>query len=126
MAREFSRTDRVGAQIQRELAQLIRDSLDDPRLGMITVQAVQVVRDFSHAKVYFTILGGELSEKETGKVLNEAAPFFRHELGHRLNIRSLPQLHFQFDESIEKGAHLSALIDEAVESDREKHRDSDD
>ncbi len=126
MAREFSRTDRVGSQMQRELAQLIRDELDDPRLGMVTVQAVQVVRDFSHAKVYFTILGGSLSEKETTTLLNEAAPFFRHELRHRLNIRSLPMLHFLYDESIEKGAHLSALIDEAVESDRERHRDSDD
>jgi ribosome-binding factor A len=126
MAREFSRTDRVGSQMQRELALLVRDELDDPRLGMITIQAVQVVRDFSHAKVYFTTLGGKLSEKETTSLLNEAAPFFRHELGHRLNIRSLPQLHFLFDESIEKGARLSSLIDEAVESDRERHRDSDD
>lgn len=120
MAREFSRTDRVGSQMQRELAQLVRDELHDPRLGMITIQAVKVVRDFSHAKVYFTFIGGEMDVAETTKVLKETAPFFRHELGHRLNIRTLPQLHFVYDESIEKGAHLSALIDRAVASDKKR------
>ncbi len=124
MAREFSRTDRVGSQMQRELAQLVRDELNDPRLGMITIQAVRIVRDFSQATVYFTVLGGELSNKETTAILNEAAPFFRHELGHRINLRSLPKLHFLYDESVERGARLSALIDEAVEEDRSKHRDS--
>jgi ribosome-binding factor A len=123
MAREFSRTDRVGSQIQRELAQLVRDELRDPRLGMITIQAVKVVRDFSHAKVYFTFIGGDMDQAETTKVLKNTASFFRHELGHRLNIRSLPQLHFVYDESIEKGTHLSALIDQAVESDKKKHHD---
>jgi ribosome-binding factor A len=125
MAREFSRTDRVGSQMQRELALLVRDELNDPRLGMITIQAVRIVRDFSHATVYFTLIGGELSNQETAAILNEAAPFFRHELGHRINLRSLPKLHFQYDESVEQGARLSALIDEAVEQDREKHKESD-
>ncbi len=124
MAREFSRTDRVGSQIHRELAQLVRDELSDPRLGMITIQAVKVVRDFSHAKVYFTFIGGDMDVAETTKVLKETAPFFRHELGHRLNIRTLPQLHFVYDESIEKGAHLSALIDQAVASDKKKSNEN--
>ncbi len=123
MAREFSRTDRVGSQIQRELAQLVREELKDPRLGMITIQAVKVVRDFSHAKVYFTFIGGEFETKDVTKVLKDAAPFFRHELGHRLNIRTLPQLHFVYDESIEKGSYLSSLIDKAIESDRKKSND---
>jgi len=123
MAREFSRTDRVGSQIQRDLAQLVREELKDPRLGMITIQAVKVVRDFSHAKVYFTFIGGELETKEVTKVLKDAAPFFRHELGHRLNIRTLPQLHFVYDDSIEKGTYLSSLIDRAVESDKKRSND---
>ncbi len=123
MAREFSRTDRVGSQIQRDLAALVRDELNDPRLGLITIQAVKVVRDFSHAKVYFTFIGGKLDVKETTKLLKEAAPFFRHELGLRLNIRTLPQLHFVYDESVEKGAHLSALIDKAIESDEKRSRE---
>ncbi len=120
MAREFSRTDRVGSQMQRELAMLVRDELDDPRLGMVTIQAVRVVRDFSHAKVYFTVIGGELDVKETTRVLKEAAPFFRHELGHRIKIRALPELLFVYDESIERGMHLSALIEEAVGLDHDK------
>lgn len=125
MAREFSRTDRVGSQMQRELALLVRDELNDPRLGMITIQEVRIVRDFSHATVYFTLIGGELSNQETAAILNEAAPFFRHELGHRINLRSLPKLHFLYDESVEQGARLSALIDEAVQEDRAKHQDPD-
>ena len=120
MARDFSRTDRVGSQMQRELAQLVRDELDDARLGMVTIQAVKVVRDFSHATVYFTQLGSSMAERETERALNEAAPFLRHELRHRLNIRTIPQLHFVYDRSIEDGARLSALIDEAVESDHAK------
>jgi ribosome-binding factor A len=121
MSREFSRTDRVGSQVQRELAQLIRDEMDDPRLGMVTVQAVKVVRDFSHATVYFTTMAGQLEEKESAKLLNEAAPFFRHRLGHSINIRTLPQLHFVYDESVEEGARLSALIDQAAAQDRDRN-----
>ena len=77
MTREFNRTDRVGAQMQRELAVLVRDELDDPRLGMITIQEVRVVRDFSYARIFFTSLGNQLQMKEVGRVLNAAAPLFR-------------------------------------------------
>ena len=66
MTREFNRTDRVGAQMQRELAVLVRDELDDPRLGMITIQEVRVVRDFSYARIFFTSLGNQLQMKEVG------------------------------------------------------------
>jgi ribosome-binding factor A len=123
MAREFKRTDRVGAQIQKELATLVREELDDPRLGMITIQAVRVVRDFSHAKIFFTVMAGELGMKEITRVLNDAAPFFRHELGRRMKLRTLPELRFVHDESVEQGERLSNLIDQAVKSDADKHRD---
>ena len=122
MAREFSRTDRVGSQIQRELARLVHNELDDPRLGMITIQAVKVVRDFSHAKVFFTFLGGELDARGTARILNEAAPYFRHELGQRMKLRSLPALHFAHDESIDRGEKLSSLIEQAVASDAAKNK----
>ena len=81
MAREFSRTDRVGSQMQRELAVLVREELDDPHLGMITIQAVRVTRDFSYAKVYFTVMGGQKTPAETAGLLNEAAPFFPSSAG---------------------------------------------
>jgi ribosome-binding factor A len=126
MAREFKRTDRVGAQIQRELAELVRSDFDSRTLGMITIQAVEVVRDFSHAKVYFTVLGGELDQRGVTKVLKQAAPRLRHELGQRMRMRTVPELHFVHDESVERGRHLSALIEQAVKSDHHDTEERDD
>lgn len=119
MPKEFSRTRRVGEQIQRDLAQLIHDEIKDPRVGMVTVNAVEVSRDLGHAKVYVTSLE-ERDHEETIQALSHAAGFLRRELGRRLMLRTIPQLHFHYDESVEKGSRLSALIDEAVESDKAK------
>ena len=124
MPREFSRTDRVGSQIQRELAELVRSGLDDPRLGMITIQEVRVVRDFSHAKVFFTSMASRLSPAESVRVLRDAAPFFRHELGCRMKLRTVPELHFVYDQSVEQGERLSSLIEQALQSDAEHHKES--
>jgi len=121
MAREFSRTDRVGSQVQRELALLIGNELDDPRLGMLTIQEVRVSKDFSHAKVFYTSLGNTLEPPEVERILKEAAPFLRHELGRRVKMRTTPELRFIHDESVERGERLSSLIEEAVKSDAAKH-----
>ncbi|MCW8902529.1 30S ribosome-binding factor RbfA [Sedimenticola sp.] len=126
MAREFKRTDRVGAQIQRELAELVRTSFDSRQIGMVTIQAVEVVRDFSHAKIYFTFLGGELDQRGVGKMLKQAAPRLRHELGQRMRMRTVPELHFVHDESIERGSRLTSLIEQAVKSDHPDHDENDD
>ncbi|MCW8943341.1 MAG: 30S ribosome-binding factor RbfA [Sedimenticola sp.] len=123
MAREFKRTDRVSAQVQRELAELVRTSFDVRKLGMVTIQAVQVARDFSHAKVFFTFLGGELDQQAVTKTLKQAAPKLRHELAQRIRMRIVPELHFVHDDSIERGSRLSSLIEQAVQSD---HHESDD
>jgi len=123
MAREFSRTERVGSQMQRELSVLVRDDLKDPRLGMVTIQEVRVVRDFSHAKVFFTTMGSEDDHAAITKIMNKSASFLRHELGHRMKLRTIPQLKFVYDVSIEHGSHLSAMIDEAVEIDQAKHQE---
>ncbi len=117
MHQDFSRTDRIGQQIQRELAVLVRDELKDPRLGMVTIQAVKVVRDLSHAKVYFTVLGQEGEQEESTKLLKVASGFLRKMLGQRMKLRTIPQLNFVYDDSIEYGAHLSTLIERAVKSD---------
>jgi ribosome-binding factor A len=122
MAREYPRSRRVGDQIQRELAEVIRDELKDPRLGMVTVSGVDVSRDLAYAKVYFTVLGSEHGATETARVLNSAAAFLRRTLGHRMVIRSVPQLQFVHDESVERGARLSSLINEAVAADERKAR----
>ena len=107
---------RVADQIQRDVAELIRD-LKDPRIGMVTLTDVEVTSDYAHAKVFFTMLGdaGQISAAAEG--LNRAAGFLRHELGHRIKLRSIPQLHFIHDESVERGVRLSQLIDAAVRGD---------
>ncbi len=121
MPRDFPRTRRIGEQMQRELARLIRDQIKDPRLGMVTVSAVEVSRDLSHAKVFITVLGDAEARSNSLMVLSKAAGFLRHELGQSMIIRTVPQLRFIYDESIERGSQLSALIDKAVASD--KHED---
>ena len=98
---------RVADQIQRDLAELIRD-LKDPRIGMVTINSVQVTPDYAHAKVYFSLLVGDPAECEAG--LNEAAGFLRNGLFKRLAIHTVPTLHFQFDRTTERAAEMSALI----------------
>lgn len=121
MPREFSRTLRIGEQIRRELAELVR-KVKDPRVGNVTFGEVEVSKDLVHAKVFFTVLGAEAEQaRETGKGLNHAAGFLRRELGRVMRLRVVPELRFVYDDTQEKGARLSALIDEAVRSDRERH-----
>lgn len=107
---------RVADQIQRDLAELIRD-LKDPRIGMVTISAVEVTPDYAHAKVYFSLLVGDV--KATGDALNEAAGFLRNGLFKRLQIHTVPSLHFHFDRTTERAAEMSALIAKA-NSDRSR------
>ncbi|MDX1823488.1 MAG: 30S ribosome-binding factor RbfA [Thiohalomonadales bacterium] len=124
MPKDFSRTRRVGEQIQRELAVLLQREVRDPRLGQVTISAVEVTRDLSLATVYFTVLGKEQDHMAIQKALEKASGFLRHALGERMVMRSIPHLKFVYDDSISRGATLSSLIDEAVAADRKKHRDS--
>jgi ribosome-binding factor A len=114
MVRDAARPRRVAEQIQRELAEIIRLELKDPRVGMITLTDVEVSPDYSHAKVYFSMLGDAAKVAEAGAGLARAAGFLRRELAHRMRLRVTPQLHFLYDESVERGARLTRLIDEAV------------
>ena len=118
---EFGREERVGAEIRRELAVLLRDEARDPRLTRVTVQEVRVVRDLSHAKVYFTVLDNSQA-KATEAALNKAAAFLRRRLAESMNLRTVPRLAFVYDKSIETGKRLSSLIDQAVAKDG-KHGD---
>ncbi len=108
-----NRSFRVADQIQRDVAELIRD-LKDPRVGMVTVNAVEVTPDYAHAKVFFSVLMGDPQECADG--LNEAAGFLRNGLFKRLSIHTVPTLHFQFDRTTERAADLSALIARANSS----------
>jgi len=98
---------RVADQIQRDVAELIRD-LKDPRIGMVTVNAVEVTPDYAHAQIFFSLLIGDPVETEIA--LNEAAGFVRNGLFKRLSIHTVPTLHFKFDQTTERAAELSSLI----------------
>jgi ribosome-binding factor A len=102
-----NRSFRIADQIQRDVAGLIRE-LKDPRVGMPTINAVEVTPDYAHAKVLFSVLVGDPHECETA--LNEAAGWLRTGLFKRLAIHTVPTLHFQFDRTTERAAELSALI----------------
>ncbi|MDR9435418.1 MAG: 30S ribosome-binding factor RbfA [Thiohalophilus sp.] len=121
MAKDFSRTRRIGEQMQRELATLIQQEIQDPRLGMVTVSAVEVSRDLAHAKVFITVLDDQQQDIAASlDVLNRASGFLRHELGRRMILRTVPVLRFVYDESMARGNALSQLIDEAVKSDKQR------
>ena len=109
-----ARSARIADQIQRSLADLIRTEVRDPRVGMVTLTGVELSRDHSHAKVFFTVLGAASAAEDALEGLGRAAGFLRSELAHRLTTRKVPELHFAYDESVERGVRLSRLIDEAV------------
>ncbi len=104
------RDHRIADQIQRDLAELIR-ALKDPRVGLVTINSVEVSPDYAHAKVYFSLLVGDAADCE--RALNEAAGYLRNGLFKRLAIHTVPTLHFQFDRTTEHAAELSALIAKA-------------
>ena len=108
----FQRSDRVAEQVRRDLADLIRTELKDPRVGMVSLTAVELTPDYAHAKVFFATLNDEhLDEVMQG--LKRASGFLRRELGRRIHIHTLPELHFVYDNSIQHGASMSALIEKA-------------
>jgi ribosome-binding factor A len=109
-----ARSARIADQIQRSLAEVIRLEVRDPRVGLVTLTGVELSRDQSHAKVFFTVLGSGGEAEAAAQGLQNAAGFLRSELAHRLTTRKVPELHFEFDESVERGVRLSRLIDEAV------------
>lgn len=120
MKKHSQRAQRVGDQIQRELGDLLKLHVKDPRIGMVTVTSVEVSADLSHAKVFFTHLAGSEQASEAVEALQHTAGFLRTELSRRLDLYSVPQIHFAYDDSIESGMRLSKLIDDAVAEDR-KH-----
>jgi ribosome-binding factor A len=118
MPREFTRAERVSDAIQQEVSVLIRDSIRDPRVGMVSVTDVEVSRDLAYAKVHVTFVGEKSEEEieEAIRALNGAAGYLRKLLASSIKMRKTPQLTFLFDESGRRGQQLSALIDYAVSS----------
>jgi len=125
MARDYARTDRVGQQIQKEVAMIIQREVKDPRLGMVTVNAVEITRDLAYAKVFVTFftLEGQSAE-ESVAILNEAASYIRTLLAKRIKARIMPELRFIFDKSMIEGVRMSNLVNEAVAEDERRSNDS--
>jgi ribosome-binding factor A len=116
MAQEFSRTSRIGEVIMRELAQMIQQEVSDPRVGMVTVSHVDVTSDLKYAKVYVTRLNGVESEQDADECiagLTNAAGFLKRGIAKRVEIRTVPELRFQYDKSLEHGFHMDELIAKA-------------
>ncbi len=116
MANEYPRSYRVADHIQRELSQILRFQVKDPRISeMLTISSVVVSKDLSVARVYYTLLD-EAQQEQTYEGLQKCSGFLRRKLSESLTMRSVPTLKFFFDDSVERGNELSALIDQAVNS----------
>ncbi|HEU4708463.1 MAG TPA: 30S ribosome-binding factor RbfA [Methylophilaceae bacterium] len=118
MAKDFSRSDRVAEQVRRELADLLQFEVKDPRVSMVTITEVEVSGDMAHAKVFYSapVQDNPQAMSELQKGLEKSAGFLRSQLGKRMMVRTVPQLHFTYDTSIDRGMKISRLIDEALGS----------
>jgi ribosome-binding factor A len=121
MPREFPRARRIEEQLKRLLSELVRREVKDPRVGLVTITAVSVTRDLSHAKVYFTPFAGIGDPEAALEALQHAAGYLRIQVRNQMRLRTAPELVFLLDDSLERGARLSTLIHDAVESDRSRH-----
>lgn len=122
MPKDYSRTSRIAEHIQRELAQMIQFEMKDPRLGMVTINHVKVAKDLGYADIYFTVMGArgetdaEISQQTTS-ILNDAAGYLRSELAKIMRTRITPMLRFHYDETMDRGIHLTNLIKLARKAD---------
>lgn len=115
------RPDRVGDQIRQELSELLsRGQVHDPGIGFITLTRVQVTPDLQLARVYYTTMGDEKGRKDTAKALQRATPFFRRQVGARLQLRRVPELEFRFDESVAHQDRIEQIIRDLHEEDAKR------
>ncbi len=120
MPREFSRNQRLGNQVLRTLSELLRFEVKDPRLEMLSLTSVDLSRDLSVARVYFSLLDPDQDAKPVLEALNKASGFLRRSLGQQIKIRHVPELRFAHDDSAEYAHHISSLIDGALDQDTDK------
>jgi len=119
MPKDFTRSQRLGEQIRRELSVLVQNEVKDPRVAMVSFTAIKLSRDLSHATIYCTVMNKE-DKVDTIKALNNAAGFLRKKLAAEINARIVPALKFIYDESLERGTHLTELINAARKDDADK------
>ncbi|WP_350305783.1 30S ribosome-binding factor RbfA [Photorhabdus viridis] len=126
MAREFSRTQRVAQEMQKEIAIILQREVKDPRIGMATVSGVEVSRDLAYAKVFVTFLNVLTEEHDSDvvkngiKALNEASGFIRSLLGKAMRLRVVPELTFSYDNSLVEGMRMSNLVTNVVKNDEQR------
>lgn len=123
---KFRRTDRINEQLKQEISLLIRDQVRDPRVGLATITAVQTSPELDHAKVYITALGDEAEREEILVGLRSAAPFIRRELGKSLQMRRIPELHFEIDRVLAEAMRIEQLLREALPFNASASADADD
>ena len=125
MPREFSRSERLAEQLRRELAEIVRDEIKDPRLGFVSFTEVRMSRDLSHAVIYCSVLNSE-DQAESIEILNHAVGFIRKEIARRIRARIVPTLKFAIDDSVMRGAAMDSLISKAIEKDNRRDDMDDD
>jgi ribosome-binding factor A len=123
MRKPSNRLDKIGDAIKQELARLIQHELRDPRLGMVSVTDAKVSRDLSHADAYVTTLATD--QMAALAVLNKASGLLRTMLAKNLQLRATPRLKFHYDHSVDRGRHLSSLIDKAIAADSQHEKSAD-
>lgn len=121
---EFKRSHRVGEQIHKEISALLIKGLKDPRIGFVTITAVEVTPDMHLARIYFTVIGDEKVRRETEKGLQSSVSFLRRELGRRLALRYVPEILFNYDSSLEYGNRIETLLKEIHSEDDDGRGDS--
>lgn len=121
---EFKRSHRVGEQIHKEISALLIKGLKDPRIGFVTITAVEVTPDMHLARIYFTVIGDEKIRRETEKGLQSSVSFLRRELGRRLALRYVPEILFNYDSSLEYGNRIETLLKEIHSEDDDGRGDS--
>lgn len=125
MAKSFTRPQRVGHELQKEIAIILQREIKDPRLGMVTVSGVELSRDLSYGKVFVTFLNDSDPEVVTQglKVLNDATGYIRSLVGKAMKLRIIPELKFFYDESLVEGMRMSNLVSQVVQKDKNRHQD---
>lgn len=120
MAKEFGRSARVSSQMQKELSSILQRDIDDPKLGFITINEVEVSKDLAVAKVYVTVLNAdEQGKRNNVKRLNELAPVIRHELAKRMRLRHMSELRFYYDDSFDTGMRVAELLSDLDKKDKD-------
>ncbi len=114
------RTGRLAETIKKEVSDILRNNVKDPRVGFVTITDVEVSGDKRHAKVYFSVMGDQQDRKSTQRALSSASGFIRNELGQRLTLRYTPELEFYLDESLDEGIKIQQLLQKVHESDKER------